>query len=398
MNRIKYIYLLIILYVLLLGILFPLQFIYADEIIALSAVFFLNKLSKPIFRILLFVTIAVIFALLGNIIYQKQPYTAAVLLDLVTFYKFFLILIVGYGLIDKVILHKYGKRIIKHCKLLLIVCLFINILTQLNIIVFDFSSILNLYHPIALYSFSIYCLLSFLSKGNVKKYIIIPIVLGLLSGTSVATAYSFILFFAFFLFVWKYKKIKIFYVFIAIPFVIWLAYDDIYQYFLAPDVYNARSLLLINAFNVANDYFPLGSGFATYATSPSAKWYSKLYADYGLDNVHGLIEGNARFVSDTFYPAIIGETGYLGALCYIIALCLIVKLLFEMRNRKYSYIGLLVFLIPLSNSIANSSFFSLQSALPAFLIGVFLNYPQKKYNEQIKNNKINYKYNKADRT
>lgn len=392
----KYYFIIFIFYLFFLEIILPIPLSYFDEIIALTSLFFLKEIfnntkqSEKIRIILLCITLSITFALLGNYIYNKQKYYAAVLLDLVTFYKFFMILAVGYAIIDKKVIFIYRNRIIYHCKLLLFICLSIVALAKLDIIKFDFSNILNLYNPIALYSFSIFCFLSILENKNYNKYIFFPLILGVFSGTSVATAYSILLGITFWLFIWKDKKIKIKYIFIAIPLVVWMAYDDIYLYFLSPDAHTARLLLLTNSFKVACDYFPVGSGFATYATSASAKWYSILYYEYGLNNLHGLVKGKAKFVSDTFYPALIGETGYIGTLFYITALVIIGTQLFKIQCNKYRFTALFIFLIPLANSIANSAFFHSQAALPAILIGGMLNDSiVESYNKKINNNKNN---------
>jgi len=82
----------------------------------------------------------------------------------------------------------------------------------------------------------------------------------------------------------------------------------------------ARVSLYLNSFNVLKDYFPLGSGFGTYASYASSKYYSSLYYDYGMNTVYGLEPDpqNGNFIADTYYPSIIGEFGIFG-ICLLIA-------------------------------------------------------------------------------
>jgi len=395
-STIQYYFLLFIIYGLLLQILFSMQetFAYMDEIIALSALFFFRKLPKPILNILMFFSISLIFALLGNIVHQKQV-LPAVLLDFVTFVKFFAVLIVGYGLFKDGEIFKFRKKIIKHCKFLLVFSFCFVLAVQVpvmgNLLTFVFQRdvflhpfgiyyIHNISHPLALYVFCLYCLycfLSFLSTENKKKIILIPLVVGLLSATTVATVYAVVFVVVFVVFIWKKKQIKSWHFLLAIPLVLLMAWDEIAFYFFNESGdYGARSVLLLTSFVVARDYFPLGSGFGTYATSPSAKWHSSLYSDYGLDKIHGLTEDAPKFISDSFYPAIIAETGFIGAGFYLLALFLTFVLILKMQNNKYSMIALVLFLLVLFNSVANASFFNILAVFPAFLIGL-LSYADK---------------------
>jgi hypothetical protein len=382
----QYYFIILILYALFTSVLF--REAYVDELIALSAVFFLKKLSKPILRILLFLSISILFALLGNFFYEKQV-ESAIILDFLTFCKFFATLIVGYGLCWRRIIFRFRNEFIKHCKFLLALCLCFALVLQMTGLGNSLASIFqteitshqygynyvhNISHQMALYAFSIYCFLSFLSEKNQKKIILIPVLVGLVSATTVATVYVVILFFAFTLFIWKRKTIKIVHLLYGVVFVLFLA-KDTFVYYFGEDFrsdFSTRASLLYHSFHVASDYFPFGSGLATYGTSSAAKWYSKIYYEYGLDTIHGLTEEAPTFSSDSFYPAIIAETGFIGAICYLIALCLILTQIFKIQNNKHFIIALLVFLIPLFNSIANASFFNILASLPAFLIGMFL--------------------------
>jgi hypothetical protein len=231
----QYYFVILILYTLFISVF--LKETYVDEFIALSAVFFLKKLSKPILRILLFFSISILFALLGNSFYKTQV-ESAIILDFLTFCKFFATLIVGYGLCWRKILFRFRNEFIKHCKFLLALCLCFAIVLQITYLSglladvfqreityhqYGYNYIPNISHPMALYASSIYCFLSFLSEKDQKKFILIPVLLGLISATNVATVYAIILFFAFTLFVWKRKKIKIVHLLCGLVFVLFLA-------------------------------------------------------------------------------------------------------------------------------------------------------------------------------
>ena len=81
----------------------------------------------------------------------------------------------------------------------------------------------------------------------------------------------------------------------------------------------ARGELARQAIAVANDYFPLGTGFATYGSAVTAQIdnYSPLYYMYGLSTVWGLAPGAASFLSDTFWPTVLAQFGYFGLIAFV---------------------------------------------------------------------------------
>jgi hypothetical protein len=92
---------------------------------------------------------------------------------------------------------------------------------------------------------------------------------------------------------------------------------------LAPDaeeasVEQARVLLYLHSVDVATEHFPLGAGVGRYGSRMSAVEYSPLYYRFGFDDVPGLSPTDTRFVTDTFWPAILGEVGVFGVLAYLV--------------------------------------------------------------------------------
>ena len=70
----------------------------------------------------------------------------------------------------------------------------------------------------------------------------------------------------------------------------------------------------------ANNYFPLGSGFATYGSDLAYKYYSELYIQYGFINIWGFNQVNGSYINDNFWPMMIGQIGYVGAFIFLILL------------------------------------------------------------------------------
>lgn len=79
----------------------------------------------------------------------------------------------------------------------------------------------------------------------------------------------------------------------------------------------ARAALYFNSIPVLTDYFPFGSGFATYGTFASGVYYSDLYAKYDMDGVFGLTENDCSFVADTYYPSL-AQFGVVGVILFFV--------------------------------------------------------------------------------
>lgn len=77
----------------------------------------------------------------------------------------------------------------------------------------------------------------------------------------------------------------------------------------------ARAALYFNSVEILTDYFPFGSGFATYGTYASGVYYSDIYVQYGMDGIFGLTKNNATFVADTYYPSL-AQFGVVGTFLF----------------------------------------------------------------------------------
>lgn len=89
----------------------------------------------------------------------------------------------------------------------------------------------------------------------------------------------------------------------------------------------ARTVLTVDSFDVAASYFPLGAGFGRFGSAVAATNYSPEYLERGYNTIWGLgmTPETGRFLTDTEWPAIIGETGFLGAIAFLIGLYLIFR-------------------------------------------------------------------------
>ena len=95
-----------------------------------------------------------------------------------------------------------------------------------------------------------------------------------------------------------------------------------YHDYLGNGAPEARTVLTEDSFKVAGGYFPGGAGFGRFGSAVAAENYSPEYVARGYPTVWGLgrTEEDGRFLTDTEWPAIIGEAGFLGALAFAVGL------------------------------------------------------------------------------
>lgn len=122
---------------------------------------------------------------------------------------------------------------------------------------------------------------------------------------------------------------------------------------------SARSALLSNSFKIMGDYFPLGVGFSKYGSWYARITYSEYYYSYGMNAIYGLTPDDPKFATDTYWPSIFGETGFLGSIIYIVILLLIVKKLFKLLkesrvDKEYSYLLVVLSLLVFEQAVLES--------------------------------------------
>jgi hypothetical protein len=88
---------------------------------------------------------------------------------------------------------------------------------------------------------------------------------------------------------------------------------------------NARLALHYTSLLIARDHFPLGTGLASFGSYASRLYYSQTYVDYGLSSIWGLSPQFSGFVTDTFWPMVLGEGGVVTLVCYGLFLMFLVQ-------------------------------------------------------------------------
>lgn len=143
----------------------------------------------------------------------------------------------------------------------------------------------------------------------------------------------------------------------------------------------ARTVLSLGAVDVANLAIPFGAGFGRYASWVAALRYSPEYVARGFDHIWGLTpleRGSSNFLLDTFWPAVIGETGWLGLLAFIGLVLSIIRMFYKLSAKTESRalarcVGVTGFgwmLFILFDSVAGPSFYNPLYMILYAIIGV----------------------------
>lgn len=110
---------------------------------------------------------------------------------------------------------------------------------------------------------------------------------------------------------------------------------------------SARVVLYVKSFEMAKDYFPLGTGQGTFGSIPANITKSKVYDDYGMSGVYGLdFDGPINFRMDTHWASVLGEQGILGLLLYLYLFLFPLKWCKknkEMPKREYRFVRYIVY-------------------------------------------------------
>lgn len=307
-------------------------FQYFDETLALLGIIYFiltiiktqkiryNKKSISIFLAFL---IIIIIGFISNIKYKYQtwPYIFS---DFLVMFKFFLVYYLSKNIFSYEILMENKNKIIFAIDLIIYISAFLTILNYIfNIFPSTYvrfgirSNQLFFGHPtgLAIYMTLFISILLMCGKKITSMDIIISMCL-IITTLRFKAFGSIILCIGIVLYTnYTGKKISFGKLVIIGIICFILAYSTIIFYFTNDG--SARGALVSTSIEIANDYFPLGTGFGTYASHFSVQNYSKVYDIYKINNIYGLTQDNAIFVSDTFWPMILGEFGYFGFISYI---------------------------------------------------------------------------------
>lgn len=350
----------------------------------------IKKENKYINRIIVALIFFVIVGLLSNVFFQYQKWLA-VMQDVFINLKFFLGIATTYYLFRNFEINKYKYKINLHAKVLTVL-FFILVIQNKITHVFEVAdgrfgiSAEKLFfnHPTELASTTFFLLLVLmLTYSSTKKELIFVmmasfIILATLRFKAIATV---LLFIYMYVIVLSGRKMKMLYLIPLLPFIVVVCGNEFFFYFFGKNTMDmARGALTYTSIRVANDSFPLGAGFGTFASWMSGVYYSPLYVMYGINGVWGLGKVWPGLVSDVFWPMIIAQNGYIGLFIYLFIVYCLFRLIMQCSkyDKKIFMAGIGALLYLLVSSIAESAFVN-PLALPlSFIIGLCVcTYKQK---------------------
>lgn len=369
---------------------------YFDEAIAFIAIiliFFNLKKIKYNYSykgVLLCLLMVLIIGITGNIIYNYQKDTMGIFKDILAIIKF-PICIVGYSFLPNNQISKTNRKITLVSKTFVLVLFSCAIYTYLfhsslfssgernGILMYTF-----LYsHNTFLVTSVVSCMAIFVAQGKnskvTKVYIFICILLLLSTGRFKVLAPIVFLFICYFLFS-KNKQRSLLWLKLIVGLSVvlivslYIAMPRIEDYIYYGET-AARSAFYMYGIEIANNSFPIGSGFCTFASSLSYKYNSLLYKIYGLYGISGLtIEEGGAYAADTYWPYIYGQFGYIGLFFYILMLYYVVKSSFS-QNKELDSIAcskMLLLVYAINAAFAEAFFTNASAVIFAVIFAVYL--------------------------
>lgn len=349
------------------------KFLYLDEILALVAVLYiirlgcLQRITKNDMKIILGIITLVLIGIISNIIYRNVDKLTSILIDILTVTKIFVIYIMFKYTVrtkSKNEIIRFMLPIAKVYSICAFICALLSLFIDLGMAgekrygIPSFHFIFPMEHQftsVTIFMLSI-ILVGMEGKFKYKKYILINCFSIFLTTKGPAIIFS-ILFIYLILYFKKNEKIKI-WQFIVIGIVVMLIGSyQIQTYLLNTNA--PRSIFFKYGFEIANSNFPFGSGLASYGSAMAAKDYSKLYYEFGFNNLFGMNKIDGSFLYDVGLACIIGQFGWIG---FIIYAFILYKLLISSTNglsninKAFVYAVLIQFLIHSTGAaILNSS-------------------------------------------
>lgn len=142
-----------------------------------------------------------------------------------------------------------------------------------------------------------------------------------------------------------------------------------------PKDFAARAMLYMTSFEIFKDYFPFGSGFASFASFSSGVYYSDIYAKYNIDGIAGINKQDYSYIADTYYPCL-AQFGIVGVFLYLLFFGYITKMAYrlymETKIEKYFVIPFLIIGYILIENVADATFTGHRGFFIMMLLGLVL--------------------------
>ncbi|WP_165005472.1 hypothetical protein [Enterococcus sp. ZJ1668] len=163
-----------------------------------------------------------------------------------------------------------------------------------------------------------------------------------------------------------------------------------FEKYYGEDSDSARQIMTEDSVELAKEAFPIGMGLGTFGTHSARVNYSPIYLMNGYRSIYGLGYVHESFLTDTFWPIILGQYGVLGLLSFLgIIVSLATRGLQLMKvNRGYALAYLVLLGHLLISSTSASSFFNSMSLGYALVMAFAVKLGADEINKQSKEQNI----------
>lgn len=288
--------------------------------------FSVHKPKRFEIGIMLLTVLVVAIGFVGNIVYEIQPKTMAVLVDALSVFKISFTFVAFYiiGTRDKdLFIFRYLLPIAKAFIMIAAFFALINLVADIGMSGEERYGIRSFYfifkNEARLGIITAVCFLIILYFTTDPKKTLIYSLLSLFIILCTTKGTNFIIFISYFIlvFLWKRTRSRISMpqIVIIVSTVAIASRYQIQKYLMNSE--SPRMRLIRYGFTTANNYFPFGSGFATYGSDQAFKNYSALYLKYGFPKLYGLSPKDGRFLNDCYFGMIVGQFGYFGMVVFL---------------------------------------------------------------------------------
>ncbi len=158
-----------------------------------------------------------------------------------------------------------------------------------------------------------------------------------------------------------------------------IGWEQIMYYFSTGAEVYVRARLQIDSVMLANRSFPFGTGFGTFGSAIAAENYSPLYQELGYSLLHGGSSDDTRFLCDTFWSTVIAQTGWIGAVLFLIVVICFVIIVFRVQkvNKYYFWAALSIIVYELLSSVSEAAFFNPSTCVLFAVLAFIVNSAEK---------------------
>lgn len=374
-------------------ILFPIcnligrSFGYYDEIVGIICFLYIwlkmlsNYLHPKLRGIVLILSFLSIIGVISNIISGINKNIFAIAVDALWLWKTFACFIMASQIFmntdicDRTIniLYQPAKVVIYILALLSIIGQFINIGVTSQSTILGLKSFRFFWNSSVQTGWLIICCIIIVALSNInnkefKKSLIVAMIPLILTKSSMVYCWIAVAIMLFII-LRDESKFKIIYIIPIILAILLFTWGDLQTYFIN-ETSSVRITLIRKGIEVANRYFPLGAGFATYGSEMASRYYSKLYVEFGWTNSWAF-QANSGLLNDAFFASIVGQLGWIGFSLYLIALYQIFKMInSNLVNKRVRVSAIAVFLAICAAMVGSATVKSMMGVCLFFVLGL----------------------------